>query len=81
MDPKDLARIMACDMAFPVQGTEQTPNATVQNGLTKREYFAALAAQGMLASETENFNFGHTSNIAERAVKVADALLAELAKL
>ncbi len=43
-------------------------------GLTKREYFAAMAMQGTMTS-------GYSVNmIAEIAVKMADALLAELEK-
>ena len=43
-------------------------------GLTKREYFAALAMQGICASCPTISN----SNIASEAVNLADALLAEL---
>ena len=42
-----------------------------QEGLTKREYFAGMAMQGMLASD-------YRGDIAIMAVKFADALLAEL---
>jgi hypothetical protein len=42
-------------------------------GLTKREYFAGLAMQGMLASD-------YRGDIDIMAVKFADALLAELRK-
>jgi hypothetical protein len=43
-------------------------------GLTKREYFAAMAIQGTMTSS-------YTVNMtAEIAVKMADALLAELEK-
>jgi hypothetical protein len=42
-------------------------------GLTKREYFAGLAMQGMLASD-------YRGDINIMAVKFADALLAELRK-
>ena len=46
------------------------------NGLTKREYFAGLAMQGILADgQTDEIKF-----IAQAAVKVADALLEELSK-
>lgn len=58
--------------AFPTVGGDP--------GLTKRELFAAMAMQGMLASETEASNYGHIGFLAESAVKRADALLAELAK-
>lgn len=49
------------------------------SGLTKREYFAALAMQGLAARYPEGGHFfeGH---IAEGSVKIADALLRELEK-
>lgn len=49
------------------------------SGLTKREYFAAMAMQGYLASygPTEPANSQH---VAEKAVECADALLTELEK-
>lgn len=43
-------------------------------GLTKREYFAGLAMQGMASSDLTY------EDIAHDAVKMADALLAELNK-
>jgi hypothetical protein len=45
-----------------------------QEGLTKREYFAAMAMQGTMTSSYS------VNTIAEIAVKMADALLAELEK-
>lgn len=48
------------------------------HGLTKREYFAAMAMQGF-CSNTEVGNM-ESKRIAEFAVDQADALLAELAK-
>lgn len=49
-----------------------------RNGLTKREYFAAMAMQGILANE----NTGLSSNevIAKESVKLANLLLTELDK-
>jgi hypothetical protein len=48
------------------------------NGLTKREYFAALAMQGLIArSEALGINAPY---ITSTAVYCADALLAELDK-
>ena len=55
--------------AFPTLG-----NA----GLTKREYFAALALQGLLV--TKAIEHLRTEHVAGRAVAFADALLAELQK-
>ena len=43
-------------------------------GLTKREYFAGLAMQGMASSDLTY------EDIAHDAVKMADAILAELDK-
>lgn len=63
------------DMAFPVLDRTQTPNETEQLGLTKREYFAAMAMQSIAATWD-----GHIAEMAARSVVVADALLKELAK-
>ena len=46
-------------------------------GLTKREQFAAMAMQGILASLTADDNFS-PAQIARSAVLNADALLVEL---
>lgn len=48
-------------------------------GFTKREYFAAMAMQGILASFPAQARMDHEL-IAQAALKAADALLAELEK-
>ena len=52
-------------------------------GLTKREYFAAMAMQGMMASafwaDNANFNPEHEERMAIEATRMADALLNALA--
>ncbi len=45
-----------------------------ERGLTIRQYFAAMAMQGLLA------NSDYQTNISDGAVKCADALIAELNK-
>lgn len=50
-----------------------------QAGLTKREYFAAMAMQGILAN-LHNYSFEHDSEIAKSAIYKADALITELNK-
>lgn len=45
-------------------------------GLSKREYFAGLAMQGMMSNEYR----GTMEQFAKRAAQAADALLAELSK-
>lgn len=51
-------------------------------GLTKREYFAAMALQGILANQTtfspDDKHSGDPFNIANDSVKLADALLEAL---
>lgn len=47
-----------------------------ESGLTKREYFAALAMQGLCASITTAF----PDELAFDAVKLADAIINELNK-
>jgi predicted nucleic acid-binding protein len=76
-----------------VQATAHIPNgsreresayiavaASASVGLTKREEFAKAAMQGLCANHgTYGVNNG-PGDVAARAVQVADALLAELAK-
>lgn len=51
------------------------------DGMTLREYFAAMAMQGMLADESEGRGAEWTpQRCAFRSVEFADALLAELEK-
>jgi hypothetical protein len=50
---------------------------TYEHGLTKREYFAGLAMQGWISCQHDGFT-GDEFSIATRAVRCADALLAEL---
>lgn len=48
-----------------------------QRGLTKREYFATMALQGCISNSG---NRKTSEELAEAAVKLADALLMELEK-
>ena len=65
-NPNDATFSNACD----VDG-----NPTLGYGLTKREYFAAMAMQGLLAKSTATKEM-----IAEMAVEHAEALINELNK-
>jgi hypothetical protein len=52
-------------------------------GLTKREYFAGLAMQGMVTASHYSMSIGHLPQLdvcVKHAVEMADALLAELEK-
>jgi len=70
------------DMPAMPQNFTQDPRGRVAasmahegcGGLTKREYFAGLAMQGMVRRDSEP----HPGALAYDAVVVADALLAEL---
>jgi hypothetical protein len=53
------------------------PSSPVTHGLTKREYFAAMAMQGLL---TESQVLDNHDKFAKFAVQAADALIAELNK-
>ena len=61
-------------------GSEPAFPDEIRDGLTKREYFAGLAMQGLLASETEECSFQDRGVIAKQSVVLADALLEELSK-
>lgn len=52
-------------------------NEAHQHGLTKREYFAAMAMQGWIANQQDGYTL-HPETIAMRSAQCADALLAEL---
>jgi hypothetical protein len=88
---KELPLTNANDSAF-VQDKEAADDGVhsyrVRNGLTKREYFAAMAMQGLRSAglsdaitETEQGRkLWSSSSIANQAVYDADALIAELSK-
>jgi hypothetical protein len=60
---------------IPVIGDERFYDEMRSSGLTKREYFAAKAMQGLVAD-----GISHDQTVAYYSVKFADALLKELAK-
>ena len=61
------------DPAYPLEVVTGQTNG----GLTKRELFAAMAMQGLLADPYSTQEF---SCMASMSVQVADALIAELSK-
>jgi len=48
------------------------PNMAGQQGMDLRDYFAAKAMQGMMADHTRD---NYPEEIAERAYKIADAMI------
>lgn len=50
------------------------------HGLTKREYFAAVALQGMLAVENSYRSVGVYKRLPQDAIEMADVLIEELNK-
>lgn len=62
--------------AFPIFEANGRYNP-LEAGLTKREYFAAMAMQGLLACEKEDWHF-NTQNRAKEAVTNADELIKAL---
>lgn len=66
------------DAAFPWVTTYPYGGFDRAFGLTKREYFAALAMQGLVAApETSGWSW---EELADRSVRSADALITELSK-
>jgi hypothetical protein len=57
----------------------KTGTFAIGSGLTKREYFAAMAMQGWISCQHEGFT-GDSEGYARMAIKAADALLEELSK-
>lgn len=68
-------RTLGTDAAFS-DAMDQFGNHTLGSGLTKREYFAAVALQGLLA---KGITFNATDTV-ETAVKCADSLIEKLNK-
>lgn len=70
--------------AFPSEEIDSggcTPQrGLMRGGLTKREYFAGLAMQGMVALGPIEGQLPGIARCVERCVRLADALLAELSK-
>lgn len=72
---------------YPVIKTEEVANTVYISsggGLTKREYFAAMAMQGEIASQCAEGFYGNDeesmTSVASKAIKAADALLKALDK-
>lgn len=69
------------DSAHPHIGTDYSkqdrPLTKVHSGLTKREYFAAMAMQGLCAGRSE---FEDPEVSAQTAVRITDKLIEELNK-
>lgn len=70
--------ILNKENAFASQSGDED-NLFVQAGLTKREYFAGLAMQGLLSNPSQ-IDFTNFEWIAQHAVGYADELLLELSK-
>lgn len=78
---------MKNEPAFPVVDTDREfdpPIVYSKGGLTKREYFAAMAMQGLLSAGKSVGGGGRSPStwisIEEKAVARADALIKELEK-
>ena len=63
------------EYAFPAHGSM---GEVVSSGVTKREYFAGLAMQGLCADPNNHDLFSSIEHAAQNAVAIADVLLAEL---
>lgn len=72
--------------AFPCDEVEYSDTGEVsvvahRIGLSKREYFAGLAMQGILMSEGPDvLRQGSRCNVGEASLRAADAILAELGR-
>lgn len=62
------------DLAFPMWGK----NTITEGGLSKREYFAALALQGIIANMADKIDGKTAMLAASAATDYADALISAL---
>ena len=63
-----------------VNGNDYAFASADSNGLTKREYFAAMAMQGVISNSNINGDLFGEGEVAVSALALADALIAELNK-
>lgn len=74
-DMEETVKGNACASAFPNK-IERRDGTWHEYGLTKREYFAGLAMQGIMVNVGINgLDFYRSDEIAEAAIKIADDLL------
>ena len=68
------------ELAFPFVETREMQGESISFGLTKREHFAAMAMQGILANRgmIDQPDRASVKWVAERAIASADALLRAL---
>ncbi len=68
---------------YPSEGKKGTQYGTqyiYNEGITKREYFASMAMQGLVTRYQNMINFESSYRISKDAIMLADALLKELEK-
>jgi hypothetical protein len=71
---------MAKRMTNPVEPAFNYNDDYPEEGLNKREYFAVMAMQGILANSSDGLVGWNYEIISKHSVIVADALIAELNK-
>jgi hypothetical protein len=64
--------------ANPIYYKDRDGQDCLETGLTKREYFAGLAMQGILARDKYPLSEGEMNAIAELSTYMADQLLKQL---
>jgi hypothetical protein len=67
---------MKLTRAFPFNDIDINGHKTYSLGLTKREYFAALAMQGLLANDYHEVDL---EDLVSRAIEYSDELIKQLA--
>lgn len=70
--------VMSCEAAAALAKREREQSAAPMGGITKRELFAAMAMQGILA--TNQGQQAKTERVAHAACAAADDLIKELEK-
>lgn len=71
------------DLAYPLTHNDADDIFVVHNGLSKREFFAAIALQGLLVNFVKNEFYGNSPYypfVSEMAVSQADELIEALNK-
>ena len=74
---RDDIKIIVSQSAFP-QKIEHPDGDIYTKGLTKREYIAAMAMQGLLSNNNNSTDFPYLEKVAKKSVQAADALIKAL---
>lgn len=77
-NPPNMGTAASGGPAFPYSVHMEGYDRVTASGMSLRAWFVGQALAGMPHTETDGFNWIHPDDMASRALKIADAALAEI---